>query len=135
MQHDAFIGQIQTRARLDSRGAAEAATRATLETLAERITPELAENLASQLPRELGENVLRVTSNRKSGPAGAESFGEREFIDRVAEREHSDHTTAAHNSRAVFEMLDEATTGEIMNKVRQTLPEDLREFTLQGSQG
>lgn len=133
MQHDTFIGQVQTRARLDSRGAAEEATRATLETLAERITPELAENLAAQLPREIGENVLRVTDYAESGSERAEPFGEREFVDRVAGRSHSDYSTAAHNSRAVFEMLDEATTGDLMGKVRRDLPEDLREFSLQGS--
>ena len=135
MQHDIFIGQVQTRARLDSRGAAETATRATLETLAERITPELADNLASQLPREIGENVRRVTVDRENESVGVESFGEHEFIDRVSERAYSDHPTAAHSSRAVFEVLDEATTGELMDKVRRSLPEDLREFTLQGSQG
>lgn len=37
MQHDELIGQVQARARLDSRGAAERATRAVLETLAERL--------------------------------------------------------------------------------------------------
>ncbi len=37
MQHDAFIGQVQARARLSSRGEAESATRATLETLGERM--------------------------------------------------------------------------------------------------
>jgi uncharacterized protein (DUF2267 family) len=40
MQHDEFIGQVQNRAKLPSRGEAEGATRATLETLGERI-PEL----------------------------------------------------------------------------------------------
>jgi uncharacterized protein (DUF2267 family) len=34
MKHDEFIGQVQHRARLSSRGATERATRATLETLA-----------------------------------------------------------------------------------------------------
>jgi uncharacterized protein (DUF2267 family) len=51
MQHDQFIGQVQQRARLDSRGAAERASRATQETLGERIRDSLAENLSAQLPR------------------------------------------------------------------------------------
>lgn len=37
MQHDEFIGQVVARARLDSRGAVEQATPATLETLAQRL--------------------------------------------------------------------------------------------------
>jgi uncharacterized protein (DUF2267 family) len=50
MKHDAFIGQVQHHARLDSRGAAERATRATLETLAERLAGGEANDLAAQLP-------------------------------------------------------------------------------------
>lgn len=49
MRHDKIIGQVQARAQLASRGEAEAATRATLETLGERIPPGAAENLAAQL--------------------------------------------------------------------------------------
>ena len=134
MQHDIFIGQVQTRARLDSRGAAET-TRATLGTLAERITRNSRTTWPPNCHARSGENVRRVTVDRENESVGVESFGEREFIDRVSERAYSDHPTAAHSSRAVFEVLDEATTGELMDKVRRSLPEDLREFTLQGSQG
>jgi uncharacterized protein (DUF2267 family) len=56
MRHDEFIGQVQNRAKLPSRGDAEGATRATLETLGERIPENLAVNLASQLPQEIGEH-------------------------------------------------------------------------------
>ena len=58
MEHDEFIGQVQHRARLGSRGDAERATRATLETLAERIADGAANNLAAQLPNEIGEHAL-----------------------------------------------------------------------------
>lgn len=134
MQHDAFIGQVQARARLSSRGAAEEATRATLETLAERVGSGLGDDLAAQLPREIGENVRRVT--RQAGQVrDAERFGQREFLHKVAERSHSDPPEAAHSARVVFEVLDEATTGRVMDRVRQALPEDMRRFTLEGSQG
>lgn len=52
MQHDVFIGQVQQRAKLPSRGDAERATRAALETLGERIPSGFATNLAAQLPVE-----------------------------------------------------------------------------------
>lgn len=125
MQHDAFIGQVQARAQLHSRGAAEEATRATLETLAERIDPGLGEGLAAQLPREIGENIHRVTKETEQGP-GAEDFDLNEFLSRVAQRSHSDTAQASHSARVVFEVLDEATTGHVMDRVRQSLPEDLR---------
>ncbi|QBI52837.1 DUF2267 domain-containing protein [Streptomonospora litoralis] len=131
MQHDAFIGQVQDRARLDSRGAAESFTRATLETIAERINPDLADDLAAQLPQEIGENVRRVTDQWDP----TERFGQDEFVQRVASRAHSDQPQAAYAARVVFELLDEATTGNVMGKVRQGLPDDLREFTLAGSSG
>jgi uncharacterized protein (DUF2267 family) len=51
MQHDEFIGQVQNCARLSSRGDAEVATRATLETLAERLAGNEPFDAASQLPR------------------------------------------------------------------------------------
>ena len=60
MQHDEFIAQVQMRARLSDRGTAEAATRATLETLAERISGPLAGNLAAQLPRDIGAPLRRA---------------------------------------------------------------------------
>ncbi|WP_017569801.1 DUF2267 domain-containing protein [Nocardiopsis halotolerans] len=134
MQHDAFIGQVQARARLSSRGAAEEATRATLETLAERVGSGLGYDLAGQLPREIGESLRRVADERGQGN-DAESFDQREFLSRVAQRSHSDPPEAARNAHAVFETLDDATTGGVMDKVRHALPEDLREFSLEGGQG
>ncbi|WP_159942372.1 MULTISPECIES: DUF2267 domain-containing protein [unclassified Nocardiopsis] len=132
MRHDAFIGQVQARARLDSRGAAEEATRATLETLAERVDPGLGDDLAAQLPRGIGENVRRMTRQTEQGP-GAEAFDAPEFLSRVAQRAHSDEPQASHSTRAVFEVLDEATTGEIMDRVRQALPRDVRELVGSGA--
>ena len=53
MKYDEFLGQVRHRARLGSRGEAERATRATLETLAERLVGGEARDLAAQLPPEL----------------------------------------------------------------------------------
>ncbi|WP_338003555.1 DUF2267 domain-containing protein [Natronoglomus mannanivorans] len=60
MQYDEFIGEVQHRAQLDSREAALSATRATLETLSERIQPGEAENLGAQLPGEIGRHLEKV---------------------------------------------------------------------------
>lgn len=54
MKHDECIGPVQRRARLRSRGAAERATRATLETLAARLAGDEADDLAAPLPPEIG---------------------------------------------------------------------------------
>ncbi len=82
MNHDAFIGQVQHRARLASRGEAERATRAVLETLAERLEAGLADNVAAQLPPEIGLH-MRV-------PEFYKRLSFDDFIDLVAVREGVD---------------------------------------------
>lgn len=117
MEHDEFIGLVQDRAKLDSRGAAESATRATLETLAERLAGGLPENIGAQLPAEIGRHL---SSER------TESFEVDEFWRRVAERESGgvDLPDAAFHARAVLSVVDEAVTGDQLERVRDQLTPD-----------
>ncbi|GDY32082.1 DUF2267 domain-containing protein [Gandjariella thermophila] len=132
MRHDEFVGQVQARARLASRGEAERATRATLETLAERIPGELADNVASQLPEEIGEHLRRVAV--RLDEAAGERFGLNEFIARVSERSGEQAPQAAYTARVVLEVVGEATTG-VLPKIRQSLPADVQELVEAGSSG
>lgn len=84
MQHDEFIGQVQHRAQLPSRGDAERMARGTLETLGERIPEQLAAHLASQLPHEIGEHLRRTVT--MGGAGTGERFDRSEFLARVAQR-------------------------------------------------
>jgi uncharacterized protein (DUF2267 family) len=118
MQHDQFIGQIQHRAQLSSRGDAERAVRATLETLAERLAGGEAKDLAAQLPRELGEHL------RRAGSSGGERFSLDEFYRRVAEREGIDVGKAAYHARVVIEVLGEAVSLGEMRDVHAQLPDE-----------
>jgi uncharacterized protein (DUF2267 family) len=133
MQHDQFIGQVQARVRLASRGEAEAATRAVLETLGERIPDGLAGNLAAQLPREIGEHIRRTEEPLEEGTG--QRFDRGEFVERVAARAGLDPPKAAFAARAVCEVVDEATEGGVMGRIRAALPEDLRELVSAGSRG
>jgi uncharacterized protein (DUF2267 family) len=133
VQHDEFIGQVQARARLSSRGEAEAATRATLETLGERIPEGAAENLAAQLPPEIGEHLRRTVT--AGGLGTGERFGLNEFIARVAERDRTDESAATYRARVVLEVLDEATSGNVVGKVAESLPDDIRKLIEAGSAG
>ncbi|MCX9190941.1 DUF2267 domain-containing protein [Carbonactinospora thermoautotrophica] len=133
MQHDEFIGQVQSRAKLSSRGDAERATRAVLETLGQRIPEGLAENVAAQLPHEIGEHLRRVIV--AGGQGTGERFGRQEFITRVAERAGVDEQHAAYLARVVFEVVGEATSGGLMGKIRKSLPEDLEWLVTAGSRG
>ncbi|MGP3966330.1 DUF2267 domain-containing protein [Streptomyces sp. 6N223] len=134
MQHDQFMGQVQARARLDSRGAAEAATRASLETLAERIPSSLAENLAAQLPLEVGEHLRRV-AYAPDVPQTGVRMSRQEFFDRVAQRSGADIPKAVHEARSVIEVVEEATQGSLTDKIRQSLDDELATVLFAGSEG
>lgn len=128
MQHDEFIGRVQNRARLPSRGAAERACRATLETLGERVPEGLADKLAAQLPHEIGEHLRRTEVY--GGAGTGERFGRRDFINRVAARAGVDGPKAVYLARSVLEVVQEATEGKITDKVAESLPPDIRELVL-----
>jgi uncharacterized protein (DUF2267 family) len=132
MDHDHFIGQVQSRAQLASRGEAEGLTRATLETLGERIPEQVAKHLADQLPTEIGEHLRRTVT--MDGAGSGERFGLDEFVARVAERGHVPEPNAVYGSRVVLEVTGEATQG-VLGKVRDALPEDLRGLVDAGSGG
>ncbi|MGY1439257.1 DUF2267 domain-containing protein [Streptomyces reniochalinae] len=134
MQHDEFIGQVQARAHLNSRGAAEAGTRATLETLAERIPAPMAEKLAAQLPTELGEHLRRVEL-APDEPVTGVRMDRHEFFDRVARRARTDPPKAVHEARTVVELLEEATQGALTERIRQSLDEELASVLFSGSTG
>ena len=131
MDHDEFIGQVQSRARLDSRGAAEQATRATLETLGERLSGGAAENLAAQLPHEIGEHLRRSSSGR------GEQLDLGDFFARVTERSATgiDQPQAVFHARCVVEVVDEATSGNLMGKIREQLPDEYDRLLSAGSTG
>lgn len=115
MEHDEFIGQVQARARLDSRGAAQTATRAILETLGERLPTGLGTNVGAQLPAEIGRHLDQDRT---------ESFEIDEFWQRVADRETAgvELPEAAFHSRVVLSVVAEAITGSQLEKVHDALP-------------
>ncbi|GAB7020597.1 DUF2267 domain-containing protein [Halostagnicola bangensis] len=119
MQYEAFTGNVQNRAQLDSREAALSISRATLTTLSERIQPGEAENLAAQLPEELGRFLEKVDD--------VERFDFDEFVDRVDERDEigeEDPSEATFHAQVVVDVLAEAVQGGALEDVRMQLPED-----------
>lgn len=130
MIHDEFIGHVQNRARLSSRGEAERATQATLQTLAERLTPGAAENLASQLPPQIRRYML----DRRDMEA-AEAFSLDDFFHKVSEREGVDLPKSVHHARCVIDVLTEAVSPGQIEKVRRQLPDGWASLFESGSQG
>jgi uncharacterized protein (DUF2267 family) len=117
VQHDEFIGHVQARARLSSRGDAERATRATLETLGERLAGGLKDKLAAQLPQEIGLHLNRM-------PNTGDRFDLDEFFRKVSEKEGTDLPDATHHARAVVDVVEEAVSAGQVAKLADQLPAD-----------
>jgi uncharacterized protein (DUF2267 family) len=96
LQSDRFIELVAEYGRIGF-DAAERATRATLETLGERIDRGEAQQIADRLPPEISPWIAT------SGPA--ERFDVDEFLRRVAERESVDIEEAERHVHAVFDVL------------------------------
>ncbi len=122
MKYDDFIQQVQTVAQLDSRQAAEQATRATLETIAERIVGDEASHLAAQLPSEL-QPCLQGHAGENGG-----SFSLQEFYRRVSQKAGTAPTAAAVQARAVFMVLTEAVTPGEFADVKANFSDDYNEL-------
>jgi uncharacterized protein (DUF2267 family) len=122
MKHDEFIKHVQSVAQLDSREEAERATRATLETLKERIVGDEASQLAAQLPKDLAQCL-----QGREGQFG-EHFPIEEFYQRVSEKEGVEATAAATHVRAVFTVLQAAVTPGEFDDVRANFSEDYEEL-------
>jgi uncharacterized protein (DUF2267 family) len=95
---------------------AERATRAVLETLAERLSKGQALDLAEQLPEPLAA-WLHTTSD-------AEPFHYDEFLNRVAAREGTDTQTAERHAQAVFRALARSVDAQELDDVAAELPQD-----------
>lgn len=117
MKHDEFVGQVQHRAHLSSRGDAETIIRATFETLGERLQPQAAAHVAAQLPPELGRHL----QNRPFAHLSV-----RDFNERVAEREHTDVEKAAFHARCVLDTMRTSISPGAVRKLRLQLPDEFQ---------
>ena len=127
MKYDEFIKHVQTVAQLNSREEAERATKATLETIKERIVGNEGKDLASQLPTEIGQYL-----RGREGEDG-QHFPIEEFYQRVSEKEGVDKTTAANHARAVFSVLQDAVSPGEFADVRANFSDDYAELFATGS--
>jgi uncharacterized protein (DUF2267 family) len=118
MQHDRFAGLVQHRAALASRGAAEGAVRATLETLGQRLEKSAADHLAAQLPPPMAIHLRHAAVYAK--------LTLEEFFGLVAEREGVDRGTAGRHARVVLGILSEVISPGALKKLQNELPHEFR---------
>lgn len=114
MRFEQFLGHVQHRAHLGSLQEAVRATRATLETLSERLFYGEKHQVAAQLPQEIGEIIRHVEASEK--------FDLDEFFTRVGAREQVDLPVAVHHARVVAEVLREAIDDGAFHKLEAQLP-------------
>ncbi|MBD2725901.1 DUF2267 domain-containing protein [Nostoc sp. FACHB-892] len=122
MEYDEFITHVQSLTQSDSREEAERATRATLETLKERIANDEAQELAASLPQQLGDYL-----RGKEGDSGG-SFNLQEFIARASQKENIEPTTVAIHVRAVFTVLQNAVSPELFAALHSHFSHDYEEL-------
>jgi uncharacterized protein (DUF2267 family) len=122
MTHDEFVGQVQHRAHLPSRGDAETIIRATLETLGERLQKHAAAHVAAQLPLEIGRHL--------KGADHFEHLTLHDFYQRAAEREGTDYEKAVFHTQVVLDTLREAITPGAVKKLQKQMPQEFQELLL-----
>lgn len=118
MDRDQFVTAVKDRAGLGSDDEAEAAIRATFETLAERIVGDETRHLAAQVPTELADGL--DPRGREEG----EAFPLEEFVSRVAERAGAGEADGMRLAQAVFDVTADAVTSGEMDDVAAQLPAD-----------
>jgi uncharacterized protein (DUF2267 family) len=116
-----FIDAVARRAGV-SPAEATTVTRATLETLTDRITEGQAHDIAGQLPVELREHLHKTTS--ATGAQVAERFGIEEFVHRVSARAGVDTALADTGMRAALTTVGETISSEEREGTVSQLPKE-----------
>jgi len=120
MNYSQFIGQVQNRARMATQAKAVRATRATLQTLGQRLGGGEPSDIAAQLPNEIGR-YLKI-----SGAQEGVRFGLDEFFHRV--RAHmgdgTDLPDAVFYARVVMSVLKEAISPGEWRDMKAQFPDE-----------
>jgi uncharacterized protein (DUF2267 family) len=123
VDYESFL-TIVARHAVDGREGAERASRATLQTLAERIDREEARDLAAQLPPELAPWIATTSP--------ADGFSADEFVRRVARRQGVADATASEQVEAVFDALSHAISADEWHDLTSELPASFRPLLPRG---
>lgn len=121
MNHNEFIQSVAARPSVPP-AHAESITRATLETLAERISGGQAQDLAAQLPDELRGHLRNPYET-------SETFGFAEFLERVRSRAAVDLQTATDGARAVLDTLRGSVGAKEYGDFVDQLPQEFWQVT------
>lgn len=130
MHLNEFLGQVQHLGRMSSLDEAMTATRATLETLGERLDGGEPGNIGAQLPDELAR-LFGMDPDH----AFAERFTSDEFLQRISVREGVDLPKSVFHARAVLTVLSSAVSPGTIAHLRAQLPADYSRLFDGGAEG
>lgn len=116
MKATEFVTRVQQYGNMGTAEQALLASRATLETLGERLNEGEPARLGAQLPPEIAQYL-------HTDHAG-EDFPVETFFDRVTEREGTERQQAREHARAVIAALGDTVPEGELNEVRQQLSAD-----------
>lgn len=117
MNFDEFTGQVQHRLELPGTGEAVRATRATLQTLGQRIPEGNAEDLAASLPMEIKWYLTGAVQEH------GQRFDWQEFVARVSDIEGTDPSEAAYHARVIIDVVRSLVPPSDFQQLRDELPE------------
>jgi uncharacterized protein (DUF2267 family) len=130
VNYSEFVEAVAKRAQV-SPAEATMITRATLETLTDRVTGGQARGLAGQLPVELRQHLHKTTS--PTDAQIAESFGFEEFVHRVSARAGVDGAVADAGARAVLATVGETVSSDELDGMLSQLPKEFWEIVRPGA--
>lgn len=116
MKASEFVTRVQQYGNMGTAEQALLASRATLETLSERLNEGEPARLGAQLPPEIAQYL----HTRHSG----DGFSVETFFDRVTEREGTDRAQAKEHARAVVAALGDTVSEGELNELRRQLSAD-----------
>jgi uncharacterized protein (DUF2267 family) len=119
MEHKEFVRTVAERASLSREEAADL-TRATLETLGDRLSAGEARHLALELPECLRESLHRKDRS--------EQFGLHDFVKRVSRRTGLTMREATEGVRAVLTRMREVVSTEVFDHAMAQLPAEFQEM-------
>lgn len=122
MDINEFYTNVQRRAGLGTVDEAQEATDAVLQTFAERLTSGEVDDLATQLPEPLGEKMTDIDAD------SIEQLSADTFLQRVANREKVDKSTAEEHTQAVIAVLSTALTDGEFEDARAQFPDDFNQL-------
>ena len=124
MKYEEFVEKVEQRAHLASKGEAQRAIQATLETLAEGLTRIERVDAAAQLPRGLALYLEQpnLGSGNQPAPVQKRISSLDEFYQRMALREDVPQATAREHARAVMSVLVEALSRGEVEDIHRQLP-------------